>query len=241
MNSDPNILTLPESEQPSLQEMPLQDSAASGTDPVSPSFSGNCGKGKVARLPRNLREQINHLILDGVPYLDIIQRLGDSAKHITPDNIHQWKKYGYQDWLREREWLDRLCSKTEFSADILAAPDSLNLHEASLRVASSQMFDQLMRFNAESETAAPDQLEKFPKLVNALSRLTREALTFQKYRDACAQARAEVKKLYDVNRKLSDSERLAIVRHVDDILGIRHLPPDPKTEPLSKHEPTPKL
>src|SRR5207253_3212503 len=105
----------------------------------------------------SIRDQLNHMILDGVSYPDIIQRLGDPAKHLNPDHIHRWKKYGHQDWLREREWLDRLSSKVEFSADILAAPDSLNLQEASLRMAASQMFDQLMRFNVVSETGEPDQ------------------------------------------------------------------------------------
>src|SRR5262249_36062266 len=82
----------------------------------------------------------------------------------------------YQDWLLEREWLDRLSSKAEFSTDILAAPHSSDLHEAGLRIAASQMFDQLMRFNVASETGASDQPEKFARLVNALSRLTRQAL-----------------------------------------------------------------
>src|SRR6185369_10177820 len=159
------------------------DSLASASDPVPPGFSGNRGNGKVARLARDIRDQINHMILDGVPYPDIIQRLGDPAKHLNPDHIHQWKKYGYQDWLREREWLDRLSSKAEFSTDILAAPHSSDLHEAGLRIAASQMFDQLMRFNAAAASGASDQPEKFSRLVNALSRLTREALQFQKYRD----------------------------------------------------------
>jgi hypothetical protein len=233
MNPEPNILNLPAPPQSAAQEPPRQDSAASAT--ALPGFSNNRGNGKVARLPRDIRDQINHMILDGVSYPDIIQRLGDPAKHLDPDHIQQWKKYGYQDWLREREWLERLSSKAEFSTDILAGPDSLNLHEASLRMAASQMFDQLMRFNAAAETSEPDQLEKFPKLVNALSRLTREVLAFQKYRDACAKARAEIKKLYDPNRKLSDSERLAIVRHVDDILGIRM----PEPEPNPNLEPAP--
>src|ERR1051325_5867365 len=205
MNSETNILELPQPKQSGIEhpessiDPPAGENPEASTttgpapsnpqpaDPVHPAFgTGNRGRGYVARLPKDIRDQLNNMILDGVPYAEIIQRLGEPTKHLKPDHVHQWKKHGYQDWLLEREWLDRLSSKAEFSTDILAAPHSSDLHEAGLRLAASQMFDQLMRFNAASETGASDQPEKFARLVNALSRLTREALAFQKYRDALA-------------------------------------------------------
>src|SRR5205085_12096093 len=121
---------------------------------------------------------------------------------------------GYQDWLLDREWLDRLSSKAEFSSDILAAPNSSNSREAGLRIAASQMFDHLMRFNAASESGASDQPEKFARLVNALSRLTREALAFQKYRDALAKAIVDLKQR-DPNRDLAANELLLLVNKMD--------------------------
>jgi hypothetical protein len=247
MNSEPQILELlppsepahtdpsiEQSNHPSLDAPPLQDSTAPTLQSTAPALhpafgTGKRGNGYVARLPKNIREQLNNMILDGLPYAEIITRLGEPTKHLNPGHLKEWKKYGYQDWLLEREWLDRLTSKAEFSTDILAAPRSSDLHEAGLRIAASQMFDQLMRFNAASETSASDQPEKFARLVNALSRLTREALRYQKYRDVCAQARAQLQKLYDPKRKLSDSERHAIVHLVDDILGIRL--PDKEPDP----------
>jgi len=127
-----------------------------------------------------IRDQVNNWLLDGLTYPDIIQRLGEHGKDLKPDHISQWKKRGYHDWLRQREWLEHLTSKSEFSTDILAAPDSSALHEAGLRLAASQMFDQLMRFSASADTtASKGQPEQFSRLVNALSRLTREALAFQ--------------------------------------------------------------
>src|SRR5439155_16010305 len=124
------------------------------------------------------------------------------------NNLYEWKKRGFQDWLLEREWLDRFASKSEFSDDILAAPNSVNLHEAGLRIAASLMFDQLMRFNAASETGDSDQAEKFARLVNALSRLTREALAFQKYRGVFAKTTAVELKQRDPDRDLADNELL---------------------------------
>jgi hypothetical protein len=163
------------------------------------------------------------MILDGVPYPEIIQRLGPDAKHLKPDHLHQWKKHGYQNWLVERDWLERLSSKAEFSADILAAPDSSGLHEAGLRIAASQMFDQLMRFTALSpeSTETAGQPEAFARLVNALSRLTRKALNFQKYRDARSRNPAALQELKNPKRELTQEERRAIILQVDDILGVR--------------------
>jgi hypothetical protein len=57
--------------------------------------------------------------------------------------------------------------------------------------------------------------------MNALARTSRETMLLQKYREACAKAREAIQVLKDPKRKLTDSERRAIVSHVDDILGIR--------------------
>src|ERR1043166_8462642 len=91
------------------------------------------GTGKVARLPKSVRDQINQMLLDGVPYAEIIRKLGDPGKDLNIDNIGEWKKRGYRDWLLQQEWLDRMTSKSSFSADILFAPETDTFHEAGLR------------------------------------------------------------------------------------------------------------
>src|SRR6266581_3738274 len=55
--------------------------------------------GKVARLPLALREQINHMLDDGVPYKTIIQKLGEAGKHLNEDNIGNWRLGGHRDYL----------------------------------------------------------------------------------------------------------------------------------------------
>jgi hypothetical protein len=59
----------------------------------------------------------------------------------------------------------------------------------------------------------------FVRLINALVRASRETMLVQKYRDACARARAALREL-DPKRKLDESETRAIVRKVDEILGL---------------------
>jgi len=59
----------------------------------------------------------------------------------------------------------------------------------------------------------------FVRLINALVRASRETMLVQKYRDACARARDTLREL-DPKRKLDESETRAIVRKVDEILGL---------------------
>jgi hypothetical protein len=60
----------------------------------------------------------------------------------------------------------------------------------------------------------------FVRLIHAMTRASRGTLLVQKYRAACAQARLALQELKDPNRELNESETRAIVRKVDDILGL---------------------
>ena len=198
-----SIQNPPRPDDPSTQPNNPSIQQSTDPDPVHPAVGkGHRGNGFVARRPKVVRDQINNMILDGISYPDIIARLGEAGQGLKPDHIHQWKKHGYQTWLIEREWLEKISSKTEFSSDILATPDSSGLHEAGLRIAASQMFDQLMLFDAANQASdgSTNHAEKFARLVNALSRLTREALSFQKYRDTTAAKLAQL----DPDRELAD-------------------------------------
>src|SRR3954466_10236064 len=60
--------------------------------------------GKVARLPKEIREIVNRLIEDGCTYLYIIKRLEELGHPGFFDyNISRWRTGGYQTWLREKE------------------------------------------------------------------------------------------------------------------------------------------
>src|SRR5882757_2460599 len=76
------------------------------TNPPQPTtICPHRGHGNVARLPRAARDQINNWMLGGVPYADIIERLGEQGKHLKPDHLYQWKKRGHKDWLVQQDWL----------------------------------------------------------------------------------------------------------------------------------------
>ena len=177
----------------------------------------NRHNGKVARRSKAVRDRINFMLLDGLTYPRIIELLGEDGKDLKPDNLSQHRKGAYQEWLQQREWLGSIAAKTEFSTDVLAQPESASLHEAGLRFAAAQLMDQLMRLaGPTSKNASTLPPETLARLVNALSRLTREALAFQKYRDDCAKAAAAELKRLDPKRELTDREDELITQRMDD-------------------------
>src|SRR5437667_9367344 len=47
-------------------------------------------KGKVAQLSKEVRDRLNQMLLDGVPYEDIISRLGKKGAALNKVNLHSW-------------------------------------------------------------------------------------------------------------------------------------------------------
>jgi len=62
-----------------------QEPAAAETDEASP--SDHRSKGKVAHLPKKLREEVNEMIDEGLTYAEIIYRLGPAGAAITERNV----------------------------------------------------------------------------------------------------------------------------------------------------------
>src|SRR6476620_937085 len=59
-------------------------------------------RGKIAALPEAVREQINVMLEDGVPYANIITRLGETGKSLSEDALSRWFKTSFQDWREAR-------------------------------------------------------------------------------------------------------------------------------------------
>ena len=71
--------------------------------------------GKIARLPAPIREQLNHLLFGGglgkrivswlnaLPEVNRIMAEQFAGKPVSENNLSEWRRGGYQDWLRQRE------------------------------------------------------------------------------------------------------------------------------------------
>ena len=190
--------------------------------------------GKIARLPKVLRDQVNLALRDGATAARVIELIteakaggtlnGDASEIELPNdqNITNWRDGGFADWLKEQARLDDMRAKREFALEIVKQNEGGKIHEAGLNLAASQIFELLQDFDvaALKEGLAEDP-ENYSRIVGALAKISKEALNFEKYRDAVVQAKAEIQKLRDPKSTLGDDERRAIVEKVDEILGLK--------------------
>ena len=129
-------------------------------------------------------------------------------------------------------------ARRESAADLIQDCDATQVNQSALHLGTLYIFDALRDLRAGSlDDKLGGDSAAFARLLNALSRASRETLQLQKYREACAKARTVLQPLRDPKRKLTDEERRALVLVVDDILG---LPPqdDPPEDPSAEEDPS---
>jgi len=176
--------------------------------------------GKIGRLPHAVREAINVMIHDGVPYAVIIERLGEAGKGLKHYHLARWRKTGYQEWRVEQERRDRVRAREQFSLDILREKDASKLHEAPLQIAASQ----LCEFVADLELTALKQKFQsdplnFVRLLNALSKLSQSGIKCESHRVEMAERQAKLAKAeIDPADKCVTPQTL---RKIDEMLRLR--------------------
>jgi hypothetical protein len=132
-----------------------------------------CRNGKVARLTKAIRDQINIMIQDGVPYLKIIERLGPDGQDLNEDALTTWKGGGYEDWLRDNDLAEVIARKYELavavtektSSGTLPASTVLHALAANLCEFMIETDPQILRRSVLSDS------DKFTRLVNSMVRL----------------------------------------------------------------------
>jgi len=97
--------------------------------------------GKIARLPRHLRESLNIQLADGKPAKQILAWLNEldtvknlmeiefNSRPISEQNLSEWKNGGYQDWLRHQEAMDWMQARREEAGELTEDGDALPLSE----------------------------------------------------------------------------------------------------------------
>src|SRR5579862_4219831 len=86
--------------------------------------------GKIARLPRAIREELNHRLDDGQAGPEIIAWLNGlkeckamlserfEGRPINEQNLSDWKQGGYEDWRRQEETIERVSLLLERGDDV---------------------------------------------------------------------------------------------------------------------------
>jgi len=204
----------------------------SSSSPIAPAAGSKPSKarrhsrnGHVARLPKILRDSINEMLRDGLTYPAIIKKLRSATPplphSISGQKLSNWKNGGHQDWLKEQAWCESTRTRQESALDLVSDFDATQVNHAALQIATLHVFEALRDLGTGTldEKLGGDSAA-FARLLNALSRASKETLHLQKYQDACAKARALLQSLRDPNRKLSEKERRALILQVDEILGL---------------------
>ncbi|RME68568.1 MAG: hypothetical protein D6781_10660 [Verrucomicrobia bacterium] len=120
-------------------------------------------KGKIARLPAPIREEVNRRLLDGQPASQILPWLNSQAavlrvleaffagEPITPQNLSEWRQGGYRDWLARRERLTHLKELAGYAAQLGAAAGG-SLTDGSAAIIGGKILEALENATAEDIT-----------------------------------------------------------------------------------------
>jgi hypothetical protein len=128
--------------------------------------------GKIARKPKLIRDRINQMLLDGVPYADIASSLGPVGSDLDDSILSRWKAGGYQDWLREQQKVDHARLEQEFASDLACPKDGNKIHQATIQIAAAKLCELLLNLDPSAlrETLESDP-DKYTRLLNAIVRL----------------------------------------------------------------------
>ena len=89
--------------------------------------------GKIARLPKAVRDELNRRLSDGEPGNQLVTWLNDlsavksvvatefGGRLVREQNLSEWKQGGYQDWLRQQEALELVRSLSSDGEELQAA------------------------------------------------------------------------------------------------------------------------
>jgi hypothetical protein len=155
---------------------------------MSPFIVEHRPKGKIARLPKQIRDEINAMIRDGLSYPAIVKKLQQSGQPellaISEQNLSNWKNGGHQHWLRQQEWREEMREEREEALAMAAGDDHVKFEKIALKMAAMRLFQFFKYLEPAAFLAvARERPESFARLFHALPLITRECLRLQQYAD----------------------------------------------------------
>ena len=167
-------------------------------------------RGKIARLPARLREQVCRWLHDGEPAGVILPKLNEMpevqamlAQHfggeaISPDNLSAWRRGQYQKWLAQREQVEMTKERARFSLELAKASGG-NLSEGAL----AQLTGEIMELVDEIGSLRRAGAEINPKLLAAINK----SLVAARAKELDTQAHAlRIRQLEQRDRELNLAE-----------------------------------
>ena len=173
--------------------------------------------GRIARLPKNVRDMISHMLADGVPHKRILVALEElEITGISLRNISNWAtRGGYQEWVEEQKLaLDQRITQ-EALLDHLNEDEPTRIPEVGIQALATGLSHLLVRTNFIQESQQDPR--KLRPVVSMLSQLARDLLRLQNYRDS------------HLTRRIKRQEAKADTEGVRLTLTPNHPPCNPKS------------
>jgi hypothetical protein len=115
---------------------------------------GETRKGKIARLPRTIRDEVCRRLDDGetaatiLPWLNELPQVKTvlgrefAGAEISPQNLSEWRNGGFEDWLRDQERVANVGRLADLAARLAKASGG-NIGEGAVAVAAGKILEQL--------------------------------------------------------------------------------------------------
>jgi hypothetical protein len=161
------------------------------------------------------------MMQDGFSSPAILQKLGPDANGLNKHHLSEWRTGGYLDWQGDQQWLEDLRAQQQFGRELLHDQGDTKLNQVVLQVAITQVLQMLRRIAPANLTGKFDtDPANFTRLLNSISRISRESLVFRKYDDATSRAATEELKQRDLDRDLAAKELLMLVNKMDQTFKV---------------------
>lgn len=144
-------------------------------------------KGKIARLPRHIRDQLNHRLDDGEQGTRLVEWLNSQddvklvleqdfdARPITEQNLAEWKQGGFLDWQKHQESRDWVRLMTDDASELAEDTGVMPLSDRLSSMAALTLGKIMgeLAAHAPSDKARRDD---FFRVLKELARLRRDDL-----------------------------------------------------------------
>jgi len=179
--------------------------------------------GKIARLPKSIREQLNRRLDDGEPASAIVPWLNElppvkeilaarfAGAPINDRNLSNWRATGYERWLARQDKVGMMKNTAKYAGD-MAEADGVKIARGAAAVASEKILEFL---ETPYEKTTPENLVK---LANASARLCRSEQNHLRVKIAQERRRQQERHLL-LMRDKHQRDRVAIAY---DVIGDPH-------------------
>jgi hypothetical protein len=141
--------------------------------------------GKIARLPRHIRNQLRSRLDHGErgqPLLEWLSQLpevkGLTKSHpggcpLTEQDLSEWKQGGYQQWIEDQQARDLIRELAEQADDLFACAEDLPVSDCLATLLATELARSAKSLLAETTTPG-DRWQRLRELLHELARLRKE-------------------------------------------------------------------